>query len=32
MNVKITQSTESACESKIYDYYLTCDRLIEIRR
>ena len=29
MNIKITQSTESACESKIRDHHLTCDRPVE---
>jgi putative redox protein len=29
MNIKITQLTESACESKIRDHHLTCDRPIE---
>ena len=26
MNIKITQSSESACESTIRGYYLKCDR------
>jgi putative redox protein len=29
MNIKITQSTESACESKIRDHHLNCDRPVE---